>query len=298
MPTDAERPPDPRDRPAADPVCPDCGGTGWKPIEKHGLRYVERCPCWRERIRRDRLAEAHIDRRYVHCTFENFRTYNESLTQALTAARRVAENFPPHDVGLFLGGKPGVGKTHLAIAVMKRIIERTGARAVFLKAHDLLARIRDTYQSSDSTERRVLEPVLTADVLVLDDLGADRPSEWVEQMMYCISDSRYSTRRLTLFTSNYQDLDDDSDPQGLVCRIGAPMRSRLHEMCEMLELTGADYRERPPNAGPEDLRQLEFATRTRPALPTPRSGGHQARASLRADHRADLKWPGGRAGSW
>ena len=82
---------------------------------------------------------------------------------------------------------------------------------------------------------------MTADLLVLDDLGAEKTSEWVDETMNLIVNTRYSERRVTLFTSNYQDIPDDTDPNSLVFRIGARMRSRLHEMCEFIILDAADY---------------------------------------------------------
>jgi DNA replication protein DnaC len=121
--------------------------------------------------------------------------------------------------------------------------------------------------------------------------------------MNLIVNTRYSERRMTIFTSNFKDIPDDTDPNSLLFRIGSRMRSRLHEMCEFVALDGADYRERPDNAGPEDLialwkrRQMSDSPSS---LPSPR-GGRQARAQLREpagrDGKADLKWPGGRAGS-
>jgi len=156
--------------------------------------------------------------------------------------------------------------------------------------------IRSTYDPSiRTTELEVLRPVLQADLLVLDDLGAEKTSEWVDETMNLIVNTRYSERRLTLFTSNYPDIPDDTDPNSLLFRIGARMRSRLHEMCDFIVLDAADYRERPTNAGADDLLAM-WKMRNKSALPSPRAGGRQARAQLK-DNRADLKWPGGRAGS-
>ena len=91
-------------------------------------------------------------------------------------------------------------------------------------------------------------------MLVLDDLGAEKTSEWVEETLNLIVNTRYSERRTTVFTSNYEDKGDDTtDPDSLLFRIGFRMRSRLHEMCELLDLDGADYRELPPNGGVDDL---------------------------------------------
>ena len=280
-------------------ACLSCDDTGWKPIETDGIRRVVRCDCWRDRVGQTRLADANIPKRYQHCTLVNFTAYNESLERAVAKAKRLAESFPAAQTGLFLEGQPGVGKTHLAVAVLKQIIERTGARGLFYDTRDLLRVIRSTYDPSiRTTELEILRPVMAADLLVLDDLGAEKTSEWVEETMNLIVNTRYSERRLTLFTSNYPDIPDDTDPNSLLFRIGDRMRSRLHEMCEFIDLDAADYRQRPQNAGPEDLITM-WKMRRKSALPSPR-GGRQARAQLRepaSDGKADLKWPGGRAGS-
>ena len=280
--------------------CPFCDDTGWKPIEENGVRRVVRCDCWRADVGRHRLADANIPKRYLHCTLENFTAYNESLGQAVVKARRVADSFPVNSRGLLLEGQPGVGKTHLAVAVLKQVIESSGARGLFYDTRDLLRLIRSTYDpSTRTTELEILQPVMTADLLVLDDLGAEKTSEWVEETMNLIVNTRYNERRLTLFTSNYQDIPDDTEPNSLIFRIGHRMRSRLHEMCEFLEMDGADYRELPTNGGVDDLITLWKMRKKAPTLPA-RSKG-QARAQLRdhgvRDGKADLKWPGGRAGS-
>jgi DNA replication protein DnaC len=276
--------------------CPLCDDTGWKPIDETGVRCVVRCDCWRERLGRQRLADANIPKRYLHCTLANFTAYNESLQNAVRKAARVAESFPVVGTGLFLEGQPGVGKTHLAVAVLKQIMQTTGARGLFYDTRDLLRVIRSTYDPSiRTTELEVLRPVMTADLLVLDDLGAEKTSEWVEETMNLIVNTRYNERRLTIFTSNYEDIPDDTDPNSLLFRIGARMRSRLKEMCEFVEMDGADYRDLPVNGGIDDLITLWKMRKKSSTLPSPR-GGRQARAQIR-DNKADLRWPGGRAGS-
>jgi DNA replication protein DnaC len=284
--------------PESSTTCPLCDGTGWKPIEADSGRRVVRCDCWRDQVGQKRLADAHIPKRYQHCTFGNFTAYNESLERAVAQARRIAEAYPVISCGLFLEGQPGVGKTHLAAAVLKQVIQTTGARGLFYDTRDLLRVIRSTYNPSiRTTELEVLGPVMTADLLVLDDLGAEKTSEWVEETMNLIVNTRYNERRLTLFTSNYADIPDDTDPNALLFRIGHRMRSRLHEMCEFVVMDGADYREMPTNGGVDDL--LAMWKMRRKTLPAPGStsrGGRQARAQLR-DGKGDLKWSGGRAGS-
>ena len=259
-----------------------------------GVRRVVRCDCWRENVGRQRLADANIPKRYLHCTLGNFTAYNESLEKAVAQARRVADAFPVVGKGLLLEGQPGVGKTHLAVAVLKQAIQTTAARGLFYDIRDLLRVIRSTYDPAiRTTELEVLRPVMRADLLVLDDLGAEKTSEWVEETMNLIVNTRYNDQRLTIFTTNYQDIPDDTDPNSLLFRIGHRMRSRLHEMSDPLQLDGADYRELPANGGADDLIML-WKTR-RKTLPAPR-GGRQARAQIR-DGKGDLKWSGGRAGS-
>src|SRR5215470_663882 len=266
--------------------CPLCEDTGWKPdgdgVERP--RRVVRCDCWRENIGRERLASANIPKRYQHCTLGNFTAYNESLHRAVQSATAFTQAFPSVERGLFFEGEPGVGKTHLAAAVLTQVVRTTGARGLFYDVRELLKLIRSTYNSSiHTTELEVLAPVMKAELLVLDDLGAEKTSEWVEETMNLIVNTRYNERRTTIFTSNYLDIPDDTDPNSLLFRIGFRMRSRLHEMCEFIEMDGADYRELPVNGGVDDLLALWKMRAGKKALPS--RAGRSARAQLREPAR-------------
>lgn len=284
--------------------CESCDDTTWKTITVDGISRVTRCDCIRQSSAARLMAEARIPRRYQHCDFQNYTAYNEQLTKGLQHARRLAEAFPVVEKGLFLQGPPGVGKTHLAVAVLRQVIATRGARGLFYDTRDLLRVIRSTYDPVNRTaEMDVLRPVIDADLLVLDDLGAEKTSEWVEETLNLIVNARYSERRTTIFTSNYDDNPDNTDPDSLLFRIGFRMRSRLHEMCEFLYLDGGDYRELPPNGGVDELVALwkmRSKASRKPSMPARTTG--QARAQLRergerGDGKGDLKWSGGRAGS-
>ena len=276
-------------------ACAKCGDTGWVAIERDGTRRVERCVCWTEKITARLVADARIPPRYARCTLDNFLVYpNERLTAALTQARRFADAFPAVQKGLCLIGPPGIGKTHIAVSILRYLVEHKHVHGLFYDVRDLLRVIRSTYNPVVRTaEMDILRPVMTAELLVLDDLGAEKPSEWVEETMNLIVNTRYNERRPTIFTTNYLDLPDEAEIDTLKARVGFRLHSRLHEMCEFLEYDGGDYRMLPANGGADDLDRLWKTARRKRALPSRTQG--QARAQIREPK--ELKWPGGKAGT-
>jgi DNA replication protein DnaC len=241
-PDSEQTPPEPtRD----DSACPRCFGTGIEVITGEGAR---RCDC-KITDSRDRLfRQARIPPRYQHCTLAN---YDAGTSEAMWIAKReaqiVMDDFVTIDGrGLLLIGPVGVGKTHLAVAILRELIDRYQLTGLFYQFGALLRKIQDSYNPiSQSSELTVLQPVFDADVLVLDELGASKPTDWVRDTMMQIINTRYNDKRMTIFTTNYADKRNEKETtETLEDRIGVALRSRLYEMCRTVELVGDDYRKR------------------------------------------------------
>src|SRR5260370_40822832 len=170
-------------------------------------------------------------------------------------SRKFVEEYPLVDGGLLYLGSCGVGKTHLAVAVLKALLLKgLPGGGLFYDFRDLLKEIQDSDNPNTQTsELKVLSPVYDADVLVLDELGAGRPTEWVQETMTHIINKRYNDKKITIFTSNYLDT-ENTNPYGetLCDRVGLRLLSRLHEMCKSISIEGEDYRKRNRRAFSND----------------------------------------------
>jgi DNA replication protein DnaC len=238
--------------------CPICNDLGLRPVERDGVRYMQPCDCRVQRRAAKMLATAHIPRRYEHCTLEEYSTDFASATRSLKAAHLQAKRFVdgyPVDTdgrGLLLTGSIGVGKTHLAVGILQALVSKRGATGLFVDYRDLLKQVQHSYNPAvAATEMQVLAPVFEAEVLVLDELGASKPTDWVWDTVAHILNTRYNDRRTTIITTNYPNLPPLSAAENgramredsLGDRIGERMRSRLQEMCVVVEMQGGDFRQ-------------------------------------------------------
>jgi DNA replication protein DnaC len=229
-------------------VCPNCDGSGWEPSGIEGK--VRRCRCVGSARVERLLAEARIPKRYEHCDLDSYLpTNHESQKKAKIYVQRFLEKYPQIDVGLLFLGTCGVGKTHLAVALLKHVITERGDNGLFYDFRDLLREIQASWNSvSQTSELEVLRPVLESKVLVLDELGANKPTDWVRETIAHIINCRYNDKRLTIFTSNYLDSANKPGEETLTDRIGVRLRSRLYEMCREVEIQGVDFRQDGKNA--------------------------------------------------
>ncbi len=225
-------------------ACPLCYGTGYEVVPGKGAR---RCECKSQSAQEKLLAAARIPRRYQHCSLQNFYNVkgNSFIWRAFGEAQRLIRDYHAGvERGLLFMGPVGVGKTHLSVAILQGLIE-SGVPCSFYEFGSLLKEIQDSYNPiSKSSELKVLAPVYQADVLVLDELGASKPTDWVRDTMMQIINTRYNDRRLTIFTTNYLDTRRTPADETLEDRIGVRLRSRLYEMCKTVMLEGEDYRKR------------------------------------------------------
>ncbi len=235
-----------------------------------------RCECTQGDRTGRLLIRSRIPRRYEHCDLDNFETdvyesdaeataWNRSLEQAKLVVQGFVRDYPVGaEAGLLLMGASGVGKTHLAVAALKQVVLR-GHEGFFYDYRELLKEIQASYNPvSQATEMSVLEPVLTAELLLLDDLGASKPSAWALETVGHILNTRYNEKRVTLLTTNY--LDSSAGPyrstrlpsgqavaaaaeDTLADRVGYRIRSRLYEMCRTVEIVARDFRKEIRQAG-------------------------------------------------
>jgi DNA replication protein DnaC len=224
-------------------VCQFCFGSGMEVVPGKGAR---RCRCRTQHNQEKLLEAARIPRRYNECSLQNYYPVKGNGTQlrAFNYAFRLVREYPAVDRGLLLMGTCGVGKTHLSVAILRGLIEK-GIPCLFYEFGALLKEIQNSYNPvSQTSELKVLAPVFESEVLVLDELGASKPTDWVRDTMMQIINTRYNDKKLTIFTTNYLDGRRTERDETLEDRIGVRLRSRLFEMCKTVQIEGEDYRKK------------------------------------------------------
>ena len=246
---------DPLLRSLKEEKCRICEGLGLRGVEDEcGRRYAEPCGC-RSYLHGLRAIErANIPIRHESSTFDTFTSYpgrSPSIGMAPMLLRRFVDSWSSDQdgTGLLITGGVGTGKTHLAVATLRALVTEHNAVGLFYDHRSLLKAIQNSYnQRSSESEYEVLAPVFQADVLVLDELGREKRSDWTGEMVEHILNTRYNDRRTTVITTNYPNdhsalvRADGKTGETLGDRVGERIFSRLQEMCLTVEMSGQDFR--------------------------------------------------------
>jgi DNA replication protein DnaC len=216
------------------PVC----ACEWKAIEAEQRRKERE-----EQMRKidDMFGLPAIDQRFAGASFENY-TIRPGSENAYRFARRYAESFNPENYeSLMLWGDPGNGKTHLAAAVRNHLRGK-GKIVVFMCVPELLAKIRSTFGGrSKESEAEIMRGLMSCELLILDDIGAEKLTDWVQDVMFRIIDGRYRTSKPTMYTSNLS-------PNDLRDRLGQRIYDRVIECSLAIENKATSYREEKAQA--------------------------------------------------
>jgi len=246
--------------------CDRCGGEGRIFIEKDdGVSYLKDCGCAVLKKRLRMLGEAGIPGKFASSSLESFKAVDKTQKTAKARAVDFIDDFrnskgkPPR--GLVFMGPPGLGKTHLAVAILKTLILEEGVDGKFVDFFQLLSDIRHAY-SEDLSEQAVIRPYIRARLLVIDELAKGRNNEWELTVLDQFISSRYNAAdKVTLFTTNFlnrslqkncksasgrlldtQAASDAYKSEALEERIGGRIYSRMEEMSLFLRMDGDDFR--------------------------------------------------------
>ena len=186
-------------------ICPLCDGMGMRVVRRaNGSRFAEPCSCKYEQKIQSLLRKAQIPPRYVTCSLENFKPGPNFL--ALNKAYGFVERYPLNagGIGLLFTGPIGTGKTHLATAILQKLALEREVRSLFCDYRELLKQITNSYNKDVSaTELSVLKPLFDAEVLLIDEIGAVKPTDWIWDTVALLLNTRYNDRRTTILTTNY-----------------------------------------------------------------------------------------------
>jgi DNA replication protein DnaC len=228
--------------------CTKCHDSGWVLVKIDGREIARPCQCRRDDVQSLKASNANIPQRFLGTELKSYfpDKANQSQAKAKKAAEKFIADYPAVESGLLFQGATGVGKTRLLCCIGNQLIKEKDAEVLYIDWNDLTREMRsgeDTSNRDFSTIGQLLQRLTRAELLLFDELGASRPSPWVEDNIYYLVNRRYNDNRITLFASNFYDKKIGSE-ETLSERIGNRIRSRLYEMARSVEIMGADYRQK------------------------------------------------------
>lgn len=200
-----------------------------RPVTRRCERYHTVCAARRTaRL----FGTSHLGDRFKTRTFNTFRVTADNAA-AYQACRTLADNFTHGARGLFLSGTCGTGKTHLAGAIVHALI-RKGHRAILMTTTKLLDTLKSAFGDNERTAR-IKEELAAADLLVLDDIGAEYISDWAKSELFNLLNERYEMNKTTILTTNLS-------IEALTARLGQRTISRIAEMTDGIRIVSDDWR--------------------------------------------------------
>jgi len=167
------------------------------------------------------------------------------MASARRKALRFSREYEPGSKGLLFHGSVGTGKTFISVAILRYLIVNRGVKAKFMEFMHLLSDLRQTFGDRNQADN-LMQPLVDIPVLVIDELGKGRGSDWELSVLDELISKRYNAQKTTLFTTNYSiELPQPGasmDSETLVDRVGMRIYSRLMEMCEPVRISGVDRR--------------------------------------------------------
>lgn len=230
--------------------CGLCNDIGWIRVVEEGVRRSARCPeCGLRKLKARLMSAAGIPAIYADRDFSMFHKGDPSQAAAVVRTIDFLEKYPDVERGLLFVGPCGVGKTHLSVALLKSLITEKQVQGRFVDEAELLSRLQHSYTpDNQESEERILTALKEADLLVWDDLGTGRPTEWAKSKISEVINHRYTYCKWTIMSSNYPMPGSagkwnqlQSSPT-LEERVGTRLFSRIMEMCEVVEINGVDAR--------------------------------------------------------
>lgn len=244
--------------------CVICNDNNYIIVRDGKTSAARECSCVPAKRLGQQLKKAGLPQRYCSITLEDYvlsDTSPQSLRMAAQQARRYVDMYMPGQTnpGLLFVGSVGTGKTHLAVSILRELVTAKGVSGSFYDFRELLTKVKATYQPGSSIgELSVLDPVMRSEVVVLDELGAMKQTDWVTDCIEHILNARYNASKTTIITTNYAnrareeargEMSRAMQADTLRDRIGTRMHSRLQEMCHVVEMQGPDYRTRRKEGG-------------------------------------------------
>ena len=231
-------------------TCPICGGSGWVLNSGIDRETALPCQCRRNDIQTLKVVGANIPLRFAGVELKSY--FPDKNCPSQKRAKEMTEKFirdypAVGDKGLFFQGVTGLGKTRMLCSIGNQLIQEKNIDVFYIDWNDLVREMKsgEDHSSRDfSNIDQLIGKLIAVDLLLFDEIGASRPSPWVEDNIYYIINKRYNGNLITVFASNFYDEKEQIDGETLDERLNARIRSRLFEMAVSVEIRGVDYRKR------------------------------------------------------